>query len=292
MSIRELRYRLLASVVVLCLGLMSVSDLVSAADEPDLAEMEEIGPQIGVSTLNLNLSAVPGEILTGAIEVHNLGTEPEGVQVLLADWEYDPSGAVSIHEHGTVDRSLAGMLTVAPASMMLSPGETRPIQYRIEVPPDSVGSFWAMIMVRSEPKVISSSDFGEGRTAVFAASKTYGIKLIVTAHSESEKELVIEDSAVEYLEACEGSVLEIRSLVTNTGLAHLELTGTVNLINEHGDSVGAARIGRARVLPGYQRLVRTTLAGQLDPGFYVAVVVLDFGGDYLVGSQVEFEIGE
>lgn len=299
MSRRVWYHRALLFAAVVCLAAVGAIDSASAEDAADVdlgedrpAESAQIGPQIGVSTLNLYLTAMPGETQTGSIQVYNLGREQEAVEILLADWDHDLTGAIRIYDPGVIGRSLSGDISIEPTSMVLNPGEVREVQYVVTVPPDCSGSRWGLIMVRSEAKVIDTADFGEGRTAVFAASKTYGIKVVQTVVSTLEPELIVAGSAVEHVRDCELPTLVIGSLVVNTGQIYVEVTGTVNIVDEFGELVGTVPINRVRVLPGHERLLSATYAGELRPGFYVAVVVVDFGGSYLVGAQVEFEIGQ
>jgi len=87
--------------------------------------------------------------------------------------------------------------------------------------------------------------------------------------------------------------LRVKVEFQNTGTAFLQAEGRVEIRNEAGDIIDQIEIESSSLLPEANRLWELTYEGkELLPGKYLALGIIDFGGDYLVAGQRSFEIGE
>jgi hypothetical protein len=75
----------------------------------------------------------------------------------------------------------------------------------------------------------------------------------------------------------------------NSGTAHLKPKGVVELRAEDNRVVGKINVGEFPVAPGAKRLLKLVLP-KLNPGRYVALALLDYGGAEIAAGQYEFEV--
>ncbi|MCL7960210.1 MAG: hypothetical protein M8861_08465, partial [marine benthic group bacterium] len=57
-----------------------------------------------------------------------------------------------------------------------------------------------------------------------------------------------------------------------------------------GTVVASSAVRAFTVLPGSKRQLAVRLPDELAPGQYLAVPMLDFGGEYLAGTQIPFRV--
>jgi hypothetical protein len=82
----------------------------------------------------------------------------------------------------------------------------------------------------------------------------------------------------------------IVAAVRNTGQASVEIRGRVEIRDLSGAVLQEVQFGPMGLLPGGTRNVEVTIPARLQAGRYVAVPIVDFGGEYLAGGQATFTI--
>jgi hypothetical protein len=76
----------------------------------------------------------------------------------------------------------------------------------------------------------------------------------------------------------------------NTGEGPLRPEGEIELRTVGGEVVGVLDVPAFSVLPGRIRRASVPVELDLTPGEYLAIPILDFGGDYLAGGQARFSV--
>ena len=113
--------------------------------------------------------------------------------------------------------------------------------------------------------------------------KLYGLSGIADINGEVLAGAVTADSAG----------LEVNFTVQNDGAWPLRPNGVVEIRDVHGTVVASSRVDAFSVLPERERTIRVAVDdSDLDPGRYLAVPILDFGADYLSGTQIDFRVEE
>jgi len=80
-------------------------------------------------------------------------------------------------------------------------------------------------------------------------------------------------------------------VVRNLGEWPLRPRGVVEIRDATGRPVTERPIDAFSVLPDREREISVAVAGtDLPPGRYLAVPILDWGGEYLAGTQIDFRV--
>jgi P pilus assembly chaperone PapD len=240
---------------------------------------------IGVGPLTLIIDSGPGESGSGYFKVVNDGDNPEDVTISLADWSLGADGGVQFAEPGTQERSLAEWVEYSPATFQLEPGQVQQVDFTINVPPGTEGDHWALFFVEGSEVTPVAETTGALTTSV-GVKVRYGVKLF--QHDPSATEA----GRITGMELLSTDPLKIKVVFANTGDGVLwRVSGRVEIRDDTGATVRILAIEEFTVLPGGERqLVLEDQGERLVAGDYIALAIIDFGGDYLVGHQLQFKI--
>lgn len=221
------------------------------------------------AALQLGGADRPGE---ASIQLRNEGDAPLEFRVYLADYEQASGGGHDFYAAGTLENSCAARLQVSPAQVALLPGEAQEI--RVRLAPGSA-TCWSLVFVESS--AVGVTDI---RVAQRVGVKTFG--MADAAVREGEVSRVSVSSTSEQT--------EIAIAFENLGNVPILPAGTVEIRTPGGEVIARVAVQSFSVLPGREREVRVALEERLPAGQYLAVPVLDFGGDYLAAGQTAFRV--
>lgn len=247
---------------------------------------------IGVSTLGIDMEVAPGGSVSNSILVINNSDQPAQVEIRLSDFDWDIDGKVQIVPSGTLPRSLANYITFFPSEFTLPAGKGRaqPVQFVVSLPREVTGPHWSMLAIHevtASPAEQPQTE-GDGRVIQATVGVSFGVQI-----RQMDPTKVIRDGRItnaQVLLAQGDQPLRIITEFENLGTTLLRVTGEVRIINIRGEIVTKVGIPSFRVLPGGKRRVQASLQLPLPPGEYIALAILDFGGDFLVAGQIHFHI--
>ncbi|HHR86352.1 MAG TPA: hypothetical protein ENL23_08420 [Candidatus Acetothermia bacterium] len=185
-------------------------------------------------------------------------------------------------EFTTVARSCGDWITASPQTFTVAPGGTQPVSFRVVVPNSDVsGMYWAMIFVQGSPRP------QQRQGATVLAIERFGVKVYETIPGSEEL-----SGEVKSVRKVESDPLTFKVTFANTGNVQLRPTGTINVINQHGDAVRTLAIDEFPLLPGKERVlsVADDSESPLPAGIYRALVTIDYGGDNLAGGTRDFRL--
>lgn len=237
--------------------------------------------------LGLRLNVPAGEEAIASVQVYNPGPRPQTVTLRLMDWFRTPEG-VHYYPPGSLDRSLAPWLSLLePARFTLAPAERRDVRLLLTVPPAAEGSHWTMLLVEGDAQAQAEAST-EAITATAQVTSGYAIALIQTDPTTA---------------APAGNLLELKVLghepfgvqflFENAGNVHLLVRGWTEVRNTAGQVLKHLELPPFGVLPGETRVRRVQERPPISPlpaGDYLALVVLDFGGSFLIAGQRSFHV--
>ncbi|MCR4392057.1 MAG: dockerin type I domain-containing protein [Candidatus Acetothermia bacterium] len=242
-----------------------------------------LGPALAleVNLLEVDLAVAPGQVHTFTFIARNETDTPEQFTIYLGDWDRDVDGTNRFYPPGTLPRSLASWLSVAPTSFMLGPGETREVVGTLSVPGSGVmgGTYWGIIFVQGEPRPVQH----QGTTVL--VTKRIGIKVYASVPPGER--------------AGEVRALEVRGLnplwlclrFANIGTLNLrEVTVEAEVYDAKGNRVVGANLSPFPCLPGAERWVAVSTDFRPAPGVYHVLVKVDIGGDPLLAGQVPLRV--
>ncbi len=248
---------------------------------------------IGVTPLSCDIEVLPGQkssvySFEVIYEEESPEDNPVKMSVFLADWDQDIDGNLKIAPAGTLPRSFASRIDFSPSDFLLNPGQGQKVNFTVNLPPEEKGPHWAMFLVRSDKYVTSEVDIEEKKKLVVKASVFYGVKLRQIDPSTARREGKVVRAEVISSEESD-PFLKVVAVFENTGTTFLKVGGRIEFRDEKGETVDTIQVQNFSVLPGAKRKIESNCKKELPLGEYIALVILDFGGDYLVAGQVNFK---
>ena len=241
-----------------------------------------------VGSLSREAKVQPGAPFDGVILLKNTAKQPGEARVFQTDYSFQADGSNEFGEPGTHPRSNANWLTVTPARVKLAAGETVSIRYKGKVPADAKlrGSYWSMIMIEPLESDAETPAADAGKVAVGVKTKIrVGVQIVTEIGRNGKGELQILQKALK--KSSEGQQLELD--FSNVGERMLTPNVSLELFDTKGASVGKFEGGRSRIFPTCSLRSKINLTN-VPAGKYSALVLLDAGGDQVMGAQYDLEI--
>lgn len=252
---------------------------------------------IGLMAANseANITVFPLTIVSNAVDgagsgfflVRNNGDTTDEVTVNLADWLLDESGNIKFLESGSTDRSLAPLVQYSPVSFTLEPEEVQRVDFTYAMPASDLGDHWFLFLVDSNEVTPIAETTGEVNTNI-GVRVGFGVKVYVTDPN------AMADGRVTGMRLDASNPLSIIVRFANSGTAVLrDVVGAVEVRDVFGATVRTLNMAPFTVLPDGVREVKVSGAEDDKPlpkGDYVALAIIDFGGDVLVAGELPFTI--
>ncbi|MBW3553834.1 MAG: hypothetical protein KY466_09990 [Gemmatimonadetes bacterium] len=213
---------------------------------------------------------------TTTFAVWNEGESALQLRIYAEDFDQHAGGGHAFMEPGTHPRSCADRLRFYPDNLLLEPRAAGDVRVLME-PGDS--TCWSIVFVQSMARSRSGIQISQ-RIGI----KVYGFSDRLVPEGEIRSVMVESDTA-------EGGLLAVIDFL-NSGDAPLRAEGDIEIRTEEGEIVAVVPVAPFSVLPRRVRRTRIGLELALPPGRYLAIPVLDFGGDYLAGGQAVFDVGQ
>jgi P pilus assembly chaperone PapD len=220
-----------------------------------------------------------GDARVGVINLRNTGNKPVQAQVRLEDWDRSEGGTNNWYSEGTLAGSCGKLLRVFPATVNLDPGASEAVRVVMDSAAMPSTECWAAAVVETvQPRTISERAINYLlRTAV----KIYIDPPAISADGEV--------SALRVVHAPGAPADSIDLVFQNTGGRHLAVRGSMEF--RRGDNSLAAKVDLPPLytLPGARSRACVGIP-KLPPGRYVALAILDYGGDQLAAAQAAYEV--
>ncbi len=251
--------------------------------------------QISVrSALSDDQTVLPDTTYDGVIEVWNESDEMQQVHIYQTDYLFYSDGSNLYGDPGKLPRSNATWTEVDATTVSIPPGEWVPINYRVRVPEtvDGVeleGSYWSMIMVEAVPKESPQStlnpETGEPQYSLLQIMR-YGVQVATHISNTGTNKLELSESA---LSQGHGNSAVLSISVENTGSRMIRPEMWIELYDESGSAVGRWDGIQNRIYPGTSVRQEVNL-GELVPGSYRALVILDGGEESVFAAELSLAI--
>ncbi|NNE69999.1 MAG: hypothetical protein HKN29_06500 [Rhodothermales bacterium] len=241
------------------------------------------------SDLSDDREVTPGSTYEGVIQVANDTDEIQEAKIYQTDYRFYSDGSNIYGDPGQDERSNANWMRVSAPTITLPPHSTGTITYSVTVPEmlggtPLEGSYWSMIMVEAVPKESPEStinpETGEPEYALLQIMR-YGVQVATHISGTGKSEIALPESGLERLD---GGVVALRVIIENGGSRMIRPEIWVELYGEDGSAVGRRDGVQSRIYPGTSINQQIRL-GELEPGKYRALVILDGGGDEVYGAE-------
>ncbi|MEJ2185180.1 MAG: hypothetical protein P8Z36_04495 [Gemmatimonadota bacterium] len=207
----------------------------------------------------------------GRIQVKNQGDGPLRLRFYAGDFEQTPEGKHRFMAAGTDEHSCAGRMQLYPEGTTLRVGGSVTVTVRLDPAPTAC---WSVVFAESGKRAADGITVAQ-RIAV----KVYGSSRTGVRSGEV--------AAVEVLKT---PSLHAKVDFSNTGDRALVVKGHLEVRTVAGEVVATAPVVDFSVLPGRHRVIDVAMPKDLKAGRYLAIPILDFGGDFLAAGQALFEV--
>ncbi|MBI5144383.1 MAG: hypothetical protein HZA30_04885 [Candidatus Omnitrophica bacterium] len=230
----------------------------------------------------------PGDEKTGVVTVLNYDEEsPMHVKAYVQDLVYLPDGSNDFLPLGSTPWSLGDFIKIGPTEFDIPPGRQEQVRYVISLPKDAKGGRYGVIFFET---ATPPSDFKQVGATV---NVRLGTILLVTAEgSEIIKAKLTGMSVNPRTE--KDKPMEISWTVYNDSNILIRPFGTVKIIDDKKTEVATVDVNKekAGILPKTNRKfsIQYEDKAKLPKGDYYVQLVLDYGGEALLGAQSSFKI--
>jgi hypothetical protein len=238
--------------------------------------------EIVVSPLTIEIPAAPGDVQTGAFVVRNAGTEAEEVSVSAFGYTLDASGGLLLDP---VVRSLVPSLSFAPTAFTVQPGQETRVEFTFAAPMEA-GDHWAVFFVDGSHVTPIGSTTGDVVTSIGVKIR-YGVKVI------QRDPAAVRDGAVLSMQLAATEPPSVAVEFANLGTSVLrKASGWLEFRDVTGAVVASAVLDEFTTLPGGVRDLLVKIPDEVLAvrGTYLALCVVDFGGERLVAGELQFAV--
>jgi hypothetical protein len=201
-------------------------------------------------------------VSVGLLSIRNEGEESLEFRLQAVDFDQSSEGGHSYLPSGSHPSSCGKDVRITPEALAVDAGQSQ--QVRFEIPGGSPNeSCWCMVFIES-PATSESGVVINQRIGV----KVFGIGNSTAPGGEFHSGSVVEEDGVRSVALEYG----------NPGDAPAWPVGSVEVRDFRGTVVASSAVRPFTVLPGSKRQLVVELPGELEPGRYLAVPMLDFGG--------------
>lgn len=244
-----------------------------------------------VAPLRFEFDLEKGRTGTASIRVSNNGKKPVSVKVYKRDFMVDPINQDIILPPGECRRGCAAWMSISPLNLDLGPKERKNVRISLTVPEDAKGTYWAFVFVEQSSKPTPVMKSKEGYDIKIHVKPRWGVRIHENVPGTGEKKGQVTDISV--TPQTKETPLKVAVEFENTGNMLLRCNGYVEIRDQGGNEVETVQIGskgRFSVYPDGKRLVSGTVSKRLPLGDYIALAIVDYGGEELVAGELEFQV--
>jgi hypothetical protein len=245
----------------LVIGLIALLTIAHAAD-------------IGVSPGRLELTIAAGEPFVTTISVLTSAGAEQQIAASIGDWTIDPTGRTVFLPPGSTAASASTWIELDADDFILPPRSRRVVRLQIDVPADAglegtyqTVLFFTVVPPPSEARgvgVVTTTRVGLIAYITIAGTERSGSELVDLYHSDDRT---------------------ITAVILNTGNTVMRLGGEIQLRDEAGEVRHTIEVPDVPVLRESERELTFDLPDGLEPGFYVALALIqDSRGGVLAGE--------
>lgn len=246
-----------------------------------------------ISPLDTEIDVLPGESYSGTIQVASGAGEVSG-HIYLSDWKRLPNGDRETNEPGMLPRSCGKWLALSPTQFELSAKENIEIRYSFSVPADATGSYWTYVMVESQPRPVPPQP-GMKTGLMVSAKARFAFRLVVNV--SNGRNILGRINQVEVVPTPgdgeqDGPGLQAGILFENTGNTFINARCYLEIRGFDGEVINQSEIHEFYAFPESEWWVRLPIDSGLQPGEYLALGVIDYGGTSRVAGETRFTVPE
>ncbi|HEY4733803.1 MAG TPA: fimbria/pilus periplasmic chaperone [Gemmatimonadaceae bacterium] len=223
------------------------------------------------------VSPHPGRFVS-SVSVSNTSDQPVQTSISRGDWDRAENGDNRFFPSGSTPHSCGAKLAVSPASLRLEPHSSRVVRLSVTADSALTSECWDIVFIEEIPQHTTSVK----KSSLEFTFRT-GVKVYLLPPD------LRQSAAVENMVVVDSPKRAIAIQFHNTGAIHLFAKGRLEFRRLDNSVLKQVEIKEFPTLPGATRRVVIEVPGDLAPGDYIALAMIDFGGAELVAGQIDFE---
>lgn len=233
---------------------------------------------IAVSPPTLEFSVESGSSFEGELLVYGSDSRDLRIKVSLRDWVLDQEGRAAQPEE-SFWRSAAPWVKIEPEDMIVPAGETRIVKVSGVVPPQlTAGDYWTGYYIEFRPLLAPQT------TGVVVVPAIWGsITLSVAGQIEKRGKIINLEAGWSKEKDWKG--VRGKILFENESAAILKPVGKVEIRSLAGETIAEFSVPSVKILPDTKREIPFEGELNLESGRYLALAIIDYGGERLVAAQ-------
>lgn len=231
-----------------------------------------------INNPKVELSVRPGESKSGQITIENPTEQSLSIKCYLEDWFYtsEGDGSKDFRPASTTPLSCASWINFTPAEFVLNPYGREVLSYRVNVPPEASGGYYAVLFFET---AIGEGRDEQGLTILILGR--LGSLFYVDAEGTINKQARLTNITVKEEE--EG--FKVTALFKNTGNVYIACSGNFNLIDRNGVVFARGQFNDTYTFPETEVSLQATWEKDIEPGIYDLIITLDLGEKTLVEER-------
>jgi hypothetical protein len=227
---------------------------------------------IGISPPRVELFGAPGSEVTTSVIVLTGAREEQQIATEVSDWLMDPSGSITFLAPGLTSHSAAEWIDPDADTFVLSASGSREVRFTVTIPTAAEGTHHAMVFFTVVPKPTDARGVG------IVTTGRVGLTVYVTVAGT-------ERAGSELADLYQADDRTITAVILNTGNTVMRLGGEIQLRDESGVVRHTLEVANVPVLRESERELTFELPDEVEPGFYVALALIqDSRGGVLAGE--------
>ena len=252
--------------------------------------------QISVEELevHLQLQGTARNTLAQIIPIKNDQDRPLQVRARIASWYRDSLGRNVFIDSGQVEGACGDRLQVFPVNLQVAPGAREVIRVAYAPEANDAGC-WSIVMIETlEPPPLTQTREG----SFLAIEVRTGVKVYVHAADRRKAGEVVGAEMGLFWRRVDpqsrtGDTTQVREAVVrfaNTGPSHLRVKTILEIRNSDAQLVEKIEGLEYPMTPGAVLDIHAAVPAKLPAGDYIAILLLDYGGDEIHAAQIDFRI--
>ncbi len=241
---------------------------------------------LNIDPPRVELSIKPGEEKHGYIVITN--SDPSGdaahVRVYVQDLVYLPDGSNDFLPENSTPWSLSEWIKVGPTEFDIPAGKQEMVRFVMNVPEGASGGHYGVVFFETGVAPSKVKEVGA------SVNIRLGTIILVTVEGTQTYKAKLKGISVTGPDE-EGS-MEASYTVFNEGNILIRPKGMLKIIDAKKNQIDEIDVNKDKsgVLPQTSRRFSLKYTKTLPAGTYFAQVMLDYGGDVLLGGQTSFTI--
>ncbi len=231
-------------------------------------------------------TAGKGSVVSGLIEVKNVGNKPAKVVFYKSDFLVGcDSEVLNPSDTATHERSSSAWLALGAEERILNPKEEYTLTYQFSVPNKDVsGTYWSLIMVEEKPLI----DTTRTRDLLkITTNVRFAVQTLLTIPGDFKAEVAFKDIEVVDKEG----IKQLSVQLFNESVEAQKIEVNLEVYNEEGELL-IEQSSRKRTLYPFQCKKMFIRLEDILPGSYQAVLVADCGNANFFGVTVNLTVDE